>query len=68
MSKTKENDLTKSNFEQNQNFITKPIIKSSMYFSKCGQYLIFQKTEKHIFSAKYHLKLIEEQLASQQAI
>lgn len=47
---------------KNKKFETKPIINSSLYFSKDGKYLIFEKTEKHLFPASYHLKLVDNEI------
>lgn len=65
MSKT--NDRTelktqKSTEPKKNKFETKPIINSSMYFSKDGKYLIFEKTEKHLFPASYYMKLIDSEI------
>lgn len=62
ISNQKEAKLKKQTNHENKKFVTKPIINSSLYFSKDGKYLIFEKTEKHIFPASYHLKLLDNEL------
>lgn len=66
MSKANEaetkNIQTSTDLIHKKNFQTKPIINSKFYFSKDGKYLIFEKTEKHIFPASYHLKLLDNEI------
>jgi len=55
-------EVFKETKSQNKRYETKPIIQSSLYFSKDGKYLIFEKIEKHIFPASYHLKLVDNEI------
>lgn len=58
-----ETKTQKSTKQEKNRFETKPIINLSLYFSKDGKYLIFEKTEKHLFPASYHLKLLDNEVA-----